>query len=213
MSSRPTGQEYYQQWQKLVPNGYFMFEEAHFNHPARIVYTKLITATSKTVLDVGCGICVDYPRFREAQVIYHGIDVTPAYLELARKTYNMPTEHLHLGNGLSLPFTDKSFDSVYENGMLEHLAPDDWKKVVSEMFRVCKVQTLLIFFIPLRKGTTVYQPQAAWDAFWGHQYGEEDLKSFFSELGTSAQILSPINSLTAYYPPETILVAEKNIGG
>lgn len=200
---------YFEQWQKFVPGGDFMFEEAHFNHPARIAYTKIIADCSKTVLDVGCGACVDYPRFRDAGVEYFGLDITPKYLEMANTRFGVPKDHLSLGSTLSLPFPDSRFDSVYSNGMLEHLPPELWKQAVKEMFRVCKKQMIIIFFIPLGKGKTVYQKQAAWTIFWGHQYGEEDLKLFFSQLGTTAEILSPINSLAAYYPAETIVVGKK----
>lgn len=183
-----------------------MFEEAHKNHPARIVYTKIIVDVSKTVLDVGCGICVDYRRFHDAGVEYFGTDVTPSYLEIAQSA-GVPKDHLFLGNALTLPFPDECFDSVYSNGMLEHLPPQLWKQIVKEMFRVCRRQLLLIFYIPLTKKQTVYQKQAEWGIFWGHQYGKDDLFNFFDELGASVEILPPINSTTNSYPAETILVA------
>lgn len=209
MSTPPSDlPSYFEQWQKRVPDGGFMFEDAHKNHPARVAYTKIIADVSKTVLDVACGVCVDYNRFHAAGVEYFGLDVTPKYLEMAQSA-GVPKDHLFLGNVLSLPFPDAHFDSVYENGMLEHLPPHLWKQAVREIFRVCRKQALLIFFIPLCKGKTIYQMQAAWTIFWGHQYGEEDLKSFFSELGTSAQILPPISSPSGYYPPETIVVARR----
>jgi ubiquinone/menaquinone biosynthesis C-methylase UbiE len=209
MSEPPTDPSaYFEQWQKKVADGSFMLESAHIQHPARIVYTKMIADAGKTVLDVGCGICVDYPRFHIAGIEYFGLDVTPKYLEMAQST-GVPKDHLYLGNVLSLPFSDGQFESVYETGMLEHLPPELWKKAVREMYRVCRKQLLLIFFIPLSKEKTVYQKQAAWTIFWGHQYGEKDLKEFFSELGTVAEILPPILSPSGYYPPETILVAKK----
>ena len=211
MSSPPVeSATYFEQWQKLVPSGGFMHDAAHVNHPARITYTKLIADVSKTVLDVGCGISVDHPRFRDAGVEYFGLDVTPAYLKIGQLT-GIPKDHLFLGNVLSLPFPDSYFDSVYSNGMLEHLPPDTWKQAIREMFRVCRKQALLIFFIPLVKGSTIYLPQAAWPIFWGHAYGEDDLRIFFSQLGATVKILEPINSLAAHYPPETIIVAKKNI--
>ena len=162
--------EYFKLWQERVPSGDFMFAGAHRDHPARVVYTKIVADVSKTVLDVGCGICVDYPRFHEAGVEYFGLDVTPKYLEMAQSA-GVPKDHLFLGSALSLPFPDAHLDSVYSNGMLEHLPPELWKQAVREMFRVCRKQALLIFFIQLSKGRTVYQRQAAWTIFWGHQYG------------------------------------------
>lgn len=212
MIKPPTSpEEYFSQWQKYVSNGDFMRAEAHYNHPVRLTYTKLIAENSKTVLDVGCGICVDYLRFKNAGVTYSGIDVTPAYLELAQKINAVPKENLFLGNCLSLPFENESFDSVYENGMLEHLPPETWKKAVSEMLRVSKKQILLIFFIPLTENTTKYEPQAAWTIFWGHRYGKTELKSYLSTLGATTEISPPINQSqpNLWYPAETIVVATK----
>lgn len=210
MSSPPLElSTYFEQWQKFVPQGGFMFADAHINHPARITYTKLISDCSKTVLDVGCGVCVDYSRFHNANVEYFGLDITPKYLEMANTKFGVPKNHLFLGNILALPFSDLHFDSVYENGMLEHLPPETWRQAVEEMVRVSKKQVILVFFIPLCKEQTIYQKQAAWQIFWGHQYGEVEITSFLSSFNLKIEVMAPINSLTNDYPPETIVVATK----
>jgi SAM-dependent methyltransferase len=90
-----------------------------------------------SVLDVGCGFA-DYAGFlaeRHAGVQYHGIDLSPAMINQARKA--RPGLDLRVANVLDLPETE-TYDIVSANGifyLLNTEAPELMRRLVGEMFR------------------------------------------------------------------------------
>ncbi|MEI8292955.1 MAG: class I SAM-dependent methyltransferase [bacterium] len=90
-----------------------------------------------SVLDVGCGFA-DYAGFlsdRHRDVEYHGIDLSPAMIEMARQA--RPDLDLRVANILDLP-EDVSYDVVSANGIFYLLgteAPFLMRRLVGEMFR------------------------------------------------------------------------------
>lgn len=95
-----------------------------------------------SVLDVGCGSCIDYPLYRANEMFYVGIDVTQKLLLAAE---NFASNILRVrGNALRLPFKDRSFDSVYCKDLLLHLGPEAYKTVLSEMWRITKKKLMVV---------------------------------------------------------------------
>jgi len=101
-------------------------------------------ANGSSVLDVGCATCIDYPLYREVGLRYVGVDFTYKLLEGALK--HTPDAPVVQGDGKKLPFKNESFDSVYCKDMLVHLPPDDYIKVLEEMWRVAKKVLMIGFF-------------------------------------------------------------------
>jgi len=88
----------------------------------------------ENVLDVGCGICLDYSNLKRLD--YHAVDVTSKFLKEAhRQQPNIPVVN---ASGLQLPFRTNSFDSVYCKDLLVHMPPNMWKILLAEMFRVAR---------------------------------------------------------------------------
>jgi len=50
-----------------------------------------------------------------------------------------------IGDGMNLPFADKSFDFVVSADVLEHILPSDRQKAVFELLRVAKKELILAF--------------------------------------------------------------------
>lgn len=50
-----------------------------------------------------------------------------------------------IGDGISLPFADKSFDFVVSSDVLEHISPENRKKAVLEWLRVAKKELIIAF--------------------------------------------------------------------
>lgn len=106
------------------------------DQPIRCRIRDEVVANGNSALDVGCATCIDYPLYREAGLHYVGVDFTYKLLLGARK--HMSDVPVVQGDGKKLPFKDESFDSVYVKDVLVHLPPGDYKKVLTDMWRVTK---------------------------------------------------------------------------
>lgn len=94
--------------------------------------------SGRDVLEVGCGIATDGVSFARADARYTGVDTSPTAVEQAGLHFE--AENLE-GNvlpasALDLPFEDGSFDLVYSNGVIHHIA--DTRRTVEEMHRVLR---------------------------------------------------------------------------
>lgn len=90
------------------------------------------------VLEVGCGAGWEAVRWAQAGMEVHGIDLSDAALDLARKNleHNNVTAELRWGNAEELPYEDDSFDIVASLGVLHQTQSTE--KAVSEVYRVLR---------------------------------------------------------------------------
>ena len=100
------------------------------------------TSSGDSVLEVACGAQGYAHQFRSSGLKYVGLDVTPEYLELARKNY--PELKFVEGDARKMPFEDKSFVASFCNNLLLHLTTEDAEKVFHEMLRVTKKAVLIV---------------------------------------------------------------------
>lgn len=98
-------------------------------------YFRRISNTGNITLEVGCGpgtlldgIKTQYPN----QTVV-GVDISHERLSHSRTQNSI---YFIQASGLSLPFPESSFDSIYTRFLLEYLP--DRKQAVEEMYRVCK---------------------------------------------------------------------------
>ena len=66
----------------------------------------------------------------------YGLEINRSAIELARKEQH--DIYIIQGDALDLPFKDSSFDLVYTSAFLIHVAPENRKRVMSEVVRVSK---------------------------------------------------------------------------
>ncbi|HWR00106.1 MAG TPA: glycosyltransferase [Candidatus Methylomirabilis sp.] len=86
-------------------------------------------------LEIGVGTAQTLARLqRMTQARCAGIEKTPRAYEIG-KAYARDCEVV-LGDGLSLPFADGSFDVVYSLGLLEHFEPAEQARLLREQARV-----------------------------------------------------------------------------
>lgn len=91
------------------------------------------------ILDVGCcGGMYAQPMIR-AGARYTGVDVTPKFVESARK--RNPGVPFEVADARSLPFADNAFDIVFCGGVLQHLVEPE--VVAKELHRVAS-QTVFV---------------------------------------------------------------------
>jgi ubiquinone/menaquinone biosynthesis C-methylase UbiE len=135
----------------------------------------------KSVLEVGCASCIDYPLFRDAGIRYVGVDVTEKMIGYA-KSYN-PDVDIRQGTIYNLPFKDGEFDSAYVKDVLEHLpAPGaekvDYHDAVRELWRVSGKVMMLGFFIP----PSCSERYRYEDEVWLNTYRRDEVKELIRGL-------------------------------
>lgn len=105
-------------------------------------------SSSPSVLEVGCGDGCHSEVFKHLlkfPVRYTGLDMSPAMIAVARKTY--PSLPLLIGDAARLPFASASFDAVFNGAALMHIV--EYREVVRESARVaadiCVFHTVTVY--------------------------------------------------------------------
>jgi len=88
------------------------------------------------VLDLGCGPGRETVELQAAGSRVIGLDVTDAFLRIARTRY--PSLGYIRGDALHLPFGAESFNGVWAAASLLHLTVDEVGSALSEMTRVLR---------------------------------------------------------------------------
>lgn len=97
----------------------------------------------KSILDIPCGLAVDYDAFKRScpEMHYVGIDMLPMFVD--RLTQR--GVQAMVGKIQDIPCPDSSFEVVYARHILEHL--DTYKDAFKEMVRVAQREVIVVFFI------------------------------------------------------------------
>lgn len=105
---------------KMWPELKFLFDSAKGN---------------EKVLDVGCGSGRFFNYLKDTD--YTGIDFSKNLINEAKKRF--PNEKFIVGDALSLPFKDNSFDKVYSIAVLHQIPKEEYRfKALNEIKRVLK---------------------------------------------------------------------------
>ena len=136
-----TVNKYFEQW-KFIPwlSDTWMESTSQRNHRGRKKVAELVKKNSKSILDVGCGIGLDYEYYKDSDVQYLGVDITKRFLEECQKR-GVPAQH---GDVLDLEFDENSFDTVYCKDLLLHLPVGYWRQALAEMTRVAGKQVITL---------------------------------------------------------------------
>ena len=95
-----------------------------------------LTAESR-ILDVGCGKGFMLHDFRQLipGITVAGLDISPYALEHAMEDVR---SFLQIGNAVSLPYADNSFDLAISINTVHNLAPEDCAQALREIQRVTR---------------------------------------------------------------------------
>lgn len=115
--------------------------EAHWNksmHERRGYYSVLKDLKTKegmiSLLDMGCGICVDLPFVKSLGFTYYGLDSSKDMIERAKQRF--PNENIELGDVFKINYPDNQFDIVMNIDILMHIP--NYSIALKELFRVTK---------------------------------------------------------------------------
>ncbi len=129
-------------WVNSPVRRYVQKREAHF-----FKQTQDLPAGCR-FLEIGCGSGVGAKiisdTFMPSRI--DGLDIDPEMLELARRkqaVWQLKQLQLLAGDAQSLPYQDKSFDAVFNYGIVHHL--EDWQSGIQEVSRVLKPKGYFYF--------------------------------------------------------------------
>lgn len=105
---------------------------------------QFVTLEGATILDIGCGIGTYVRRFRAFSGDVHGVDVEED--RVAEASLELP--NIQVAAGESLPYPDDTFDLVFSNEVIEHVADD--RRTIAEAVRVTKPGGTIVIFAPNR---------------------------------------------------------------
>ena len=164
-------------------------------HVRGIVYAmmKNILKEGDTVLDVGCGAAVDYEPIRDMGFDWSGLDMTERFVLHVLNKYDGEAKIYQRDVSNSLRLNRQRFTLTYAKHLFEHLATDQWKKVVKEMWSVSTHYMLLVFFHPPDSHPTDYhivteEENKLTCGVYSNHYNKEELVELLQSLKSAYKI-------------------------
>lgn len=107
-------------------------------HEVKVLREMSAVGSPASVLEIGCGngngAKLIRKYFNPGNI--EAIDIDERMIYIARKRNKDNKVKFHLMSAAQLEFPDKSFDAVFDFGIIHHLA--DWRSCISELKRVLK---------------------------------------------------------------------------
>ena len=125
----------------------------YLNHRIGTKVTSHIPPLTKMFLEVGCGRGTMSELFKRNGFDTFGIDI------MKNSTVDYPGKFT-LGDGFKLPFKDKMFDFVLTYGLLEHFLWEDQVKLIVEISRVVKFDSLAIHYVVPSKVVNLFEDRS-----------------------------------------------------
>lgn len=157
-------------WERRKSKKFLEFE-GQMKHPIRKMIVEKTVEVGKTVLDIGCATCNDYPLFLEKGIKYYGRDITPKFVRRAKKRF--PDVDVKEGDVLNIRFGNNEIDVVYCKDLLEHLPPKMYVDAINEMWRVARHRIMIGFFIAPGVEETKYRVLK--NMHWNSKYGKDEI--------------------------------------
>lgn len=93
------------------------------------------------LLDIGCGNGWISVHFAGKGVFVEGIDSSKEGIRLARKSARekrLSNVNFKIGDAVGFPYKEKSFDAVFDRGLLHHVPERDWGRYLKGLLKVLK---------------------------------------------------------------------------
>jgi len=158
--------------------------ENSLSHPHRkLLVEKILKHKPQSILEIGCASGPNLILLAQKlpQSKLTGLDISRSAVQAGRKyleLQNIKNVKLETGNILDLKkFADKSFDIVFTDATLIYVGPDNIKKVIREMARICRTTLVLNEWHSILEKSFPHRFQ------WVHNY-----QSLFKEIVPSEEI-------------------------
>ncbi len=149
---------------------------------------KVTTLTNKNILEIGAGTGRDSLYMVSEGCSLFLLDYTQSSLEIIRKLIPQTASAFPIGgDAFALPFSDRSFDVVFHQGLLEHFRKEDATKLLIENIRVLKPDGYLLVDVPQRyhiytiiKHVLIFFN--SWFAGWEREFSLNELQTILQAL-------------------------------
>lgn len=126
------------------PKAYFAWQSLFAQRKVEVIGGDLDRLTPKSVLDLGCGPGINRNIFGEVQ--YFGVDISPAYIEIAQKQF---ADNFFVGDiTTDLPLPTEFFDLILVNSVLHHLDENQIALALAAMGKYLKAGGELFILEP-----------------------------------------------------------------
>jgi len=149
------------------------------------VTAAVITGNIKSILDIGTGSGIFAEKFSRKGIHVVGIDINPEMIDAAKEY--LPQTLFETGEAEDLPFPNDSFDLAFM-GLVFHEV-NDYKKALSETYRVVKIGTAILEWKYLVED---FGPPLE------HRLKSEFIVSLAKEIGFSKTEVINLNNLVLY---------------
>jgi len=166
------------------PETFLQVQQPRTRNVRLIIYDmmKSILKPEDSILDVACGPARDYNAITEMGYKWVGVDMTTKFVNYVRDTYGAEMHQMNVTEGLN--FKRGEFTMSYAKDLFEHLEPNKWRKVVSDMWSVSKKYMLLSFFRPPNENETVYRTvkTGGTAGVYSHQYSRKEFADYIRNM-------------------------------
>jgi len=150
------------------------------------------------LLSVGCGrALIDYWLAVVFNIDVHLLDISWPLLQKVGNSFGKVRHHIYHHDALSLPFSDNTFDVVWNEGVWEHFEENDMITGIREMSRVSKKWVVVDVPFSKSKPYTLAMDYLKRNNLW--IYGKEDPKEtlvpYFRKAGLEVVMERPIGSV------------------
>ena len=160
-------------------HGYLM------SHSRELVAGLLAREKGGALLDIGCGAGTFIPVARSAGFTYLGVDQSPSMVEGCRQLIGAANDaRVVVGNAVSLPVEDSSFDAVLALGVFEYLDHSQRAEAFDQLVRAVKPGGLVIGSF-----SNYYSPYRTWYRWRGVARTPESLRFHEFKLADVRKLL------------------------
>jgi ubiquinone/menaquinone biosynthesis C-methylase UbiE len=144
---------------------------------------------NKTILDIGCGYgWFELDIIRRGSIRIVGIELSIDELNIARQRICDEGVEFALANGIGLPFSDNSFDTVVAWQVLEHIPKNSEHLMFQEVRRVLKNRGVFYLSTPYASIASKFFDPAWWLASHRH-YTKKQIRHFAKNRGLEIEEL------------------------
>ena len=147
---------------------------------------------AKRILEAGCGTGTTLARLRGYETV--GLDYSKPALAIAKHNCGRAV----LGDMKKMPFKNKEFDVVFNQGVMEHFSGSEFAKMMKEMKRVAKK---VVVIVPSKTSVLKFLPI----------YGEEE-GDYMSKGQLRRRMEKSFKNVEVHYLPQAFFFSMYAVG-